>query len=72
MECEHLCVGRGVIVCVSTSSVILVMFMASVCVWASVKCHRPCSVRVTIVCVVDVPVALVDVAVVFSLVNVSA
>ena len=73
MECECLCAGSGVIVCVLASSVKLGMFVSSVCVWASVKCRRLCKVRVTIACVVDVSVdiaevvGLVDAAVVASL-----
>ena len=74
MECERLCRGSGVSVCVAASSVHMfqsvqfvqlvesvkrVMFMfSSVCVCASVKCRRPCKVRVGVACVV-VTVAVV-------------
>ena len=73
MECERLCLGSGVSVCVAVSSVhvfqsvqsvqlvesvVSVMFVSSVCVCASVKCRHPCKVCVSVACVV-VTVAVV-------------
>ena len=79
MECERLCRGSGVSVCVAASSVHMfqsvqfvqlvesvmrVMFMfSSVCVCASVKCRRPCKVRVGVACVVVTVAVVVAVSV---------
>ena len=78
MECERLCRGSGVSVCVAASSlhmfqsvqfvqlvesVVPVMFMFwSVCVCASVKCRRPCKVRVGVVSVVVTVAVIVAVS----------
>ena len=72
MKCDRLWVSLGVVVCVLASSVMFLMFVVSVCVCASVKRRRPCSVCVSVACVVNVHVAvgLVDVDVAVGLVAV--
>ena len=77
MECERLCRGSGVSVCVAAfsvhmfqsvqfvqlvESVVPVMFVSSVCVCASVKCRRPCKVRVGVVSVVVTVAVIVAVS----------
>ena len=86
MECERLCLGSGVSVCVAVSSVhvfqsvqsvqlvesvVSVMFVSSVCVCASVKCRHPCKVCVSVACVVVTVTVPVAIAVAVGRVVVS-